>query len=207
MGHGGGVLALPTGAVAYEAVNKLDFQHHAARHAINWYKYMLDIGRDYPNGSLYFVTECIKSKSWGIASFYGQKNPNNTVGVVFEDESCRWEYRGKLETRVGPAPTHGEPNQCVFLRGYRIMLRRDIWDKLMSAAMGFPYHDGESTPDIAATRSESYNEDGQLIRTHFLGDVILEEDISASYLVCHSFFFYLPSFVKLIIIIYTVSPI
>jgi hypothetical protein len=190
-GHGGGVLALPNGAVSYEAVNKQDFQNHASRHAISWYKYMLDMGRDYPNGSLYFVTESIKSTYWGVAAFYGQNNPSNNLRLTFDGEMCRWEYRGKVETRVGPGRTDrsdsdGAPNQCVFLRGYRIMLRRDIWKKLMSAAMGYPYQDGEFSSPLATgmgTRSESFNQEGQLIRTHWLGDVILEEDISASTLV------------------------
>ncbi|KAF8329947.1 hypothetical protein F5887DRAFT_869778, partial [Amanita rubescens] len=61
---GGAVLALPKGATVYEATNKLHFQRHAARHAIRWYEYMLNKGRDVTNGSLYFVTDCIKSVNW-----------------------------------------------------------------------------------------------------------------------------------------------
>ncbi|KAF8340208.1 hypothetical protein F5887DRAFT_857967, partial [Amanita rubescens] len=68
-GTEGAALALPKGATLYEAVNKLHFQKHASSHAINWYKYMLDKGRDISNGSLYFVTECVKSINWGTAVY------------------------------------------------------------------------------------------------------------------------------------------
>lgn len=46
---GGAVLALPEGATVCEAMNKLHFQRHAARHAISWYEYMLNKGRDVTN--------------------------------------------------------------------------------------------------------------------------------------------------------------
>lgn len=57
-----------------------------------------------------------------IVAFYGQKNANN----CFDDESCQCEYRNKLETRVGPSATHGDPsqaNECLHgftISGWRI---------------------------------------------------------------------------------------
>jgi hypothetical protein len=135
---GGAVLALPKGATVYEAMNKLDFQRHAARHAVGWYEYMLNKGRDVTNGSLYFVTDCIKSVNWGIATFYASPAANDYLHLVFDERSCRWEYLGKVEARDGPrstdivTPDGGEPNQCVFLRGYKIMLQPHVWHRLRS---------------------------------------------------------------------------
>ena len=135
----GAVLVLPTGATFYRTRNRLHFQNHASRHAINWYKYMLNNGMDNPNGSLYLVTECTKSLNWGISVFYAHPTANTTLRFAFNEGLCRWDSRGKIEARAGPEPKDitvaddDEPNQCVFLRGYKIMLRPDIWDKLRSA--------------------------------------------------------------------------
>ena len=75
---GGAVLALPKGATVYEATNKLHFQQHAARHAVSWYKYMLKKGRDVTNGSLYFVTDCIKSVNWASQRSMQVRLPTTT---------------------------------------------------------------------------------------------------------------------------------
>ena len=146
----GAVLVLPKGATKYEAVNKHRFQTHAARHAENWYKYILNEGRDISNGSLYFVTECIKSVNWGVAVFYANSNTADNLRFIFDEESCRWVRRDKVEARIGPKPKDiivsddEEPNQCVFLRGFKIMLRPDIWDKL-KGTMAVTSKDGESS--------------------------------------------------------------
>ncbi|KAF8343219.1 hypothetical protein F5887DRAFT_341773 [Amanita rubescens] len=148
----GAVLALPTGATVYEAMNVRHFQAHAARHAARWYKYALNEGgRDISNGSLYLVTECTKSMNWGISVFYANPTANNDHRLIFDRGSCQWELdRGKVVASVGPKPTDiilsddGEPNQCVFLRGFKIMLRPDIWDEL-NGAIDVRCQDGESS--------------------------------------------------------------
>lgn len=133
-------------------MNKLHFQRHAARHAISWYEYMLNKGRDVTNGSLYFVTDCIKSANWGIATFYGSPAANDYLHLIFDQRSCRWECLGKVEARDGPRSTDvvasdgREPNQCVFLRGYKMMLQPHIWDKLRSTIV-VGSQSGESTRD------------------------------------------------------------
>ena len=164
----GAVLVLPNGATVYEAANKFDFQSLAARHAISWYKYMLHEGRDISNGSLYFVTECIKSMNWGISIFYAHSLADDHLRFIVNEGSCRWERLGKVDARVGPNPKDilvsddEEPNQCVFLRGYKIMLRPDIWDKLKSG-MAVTSEDGESSSSAKTTRhSPSQGKSGNL---------------------------------------------
>ncbi|KAF8730468.1 hypothetical protein AX14_005556, partial [Amanita brunnescens Koide BX004] len=154
----GAVLVLQKGATIYQAMNKADFQSHAARHAISWYKYMLNEGLDVSNGSLYFVTECIKSVHWGIAVFYADPIPDDYLRFIAKEGSCLWEQRGKVESKIGPnskdiIPSDDEePNQCVFLRGYKVMLRSDIWDKL-KGAVAVTTQDGEfsSSPSTRTT--------------------------------------------------------
>ena len=135
------------GATVYEARNIFDFQQLAARHAINWYRYMFYKGRDDPNGSLYFVTECTKSINWGHAVFYAHPIHSDYLRLTFDQESCQWESQGKVDARTGPKAKYivgsdEEPNQCVFIRGYKIMLRQDVWAKLKSTVMAVPSPDG-----------------------------------------------------------------
>ena len=139
----GAALALPKGAKVYKAMNKLHFQKHAARHAIDWYKYMLNKGRDISNGSLYLVTKCVKSINWGTVVFYAHPIASDHLRLVFSRDSsrCQWDYCGKVDAREGPESTDiissdKEPNQCVFLSGYKVMLRQDIWNKLLKNAIG-----------------------------------------------------------------------
>ena len=120
-------------------------------------------GMDNANGSLYLVTECIKSINWGISVFYALPTANTSLRFTFNEGLCRWYFRGHIEARAGPEPKDiivtddEEPNQCVFLRGYKIMLRPDIWDKLRSV-VGVTSQDGEfSTPPSVPTTSHSTN--------------------------------------------------
>jgi hypothetical protein len=161
----GAVLALPKGATVYEVRNRREFQTYAARHAISWYNYALNVGMDISNGSLYFVTESTKSMDWGIAVFYAQPTADHFLRFVLKGESYRWVRRGKVEARVGSKSTDGfdcdtgEPNQCVFLRGYKIMLRQDIWDKLNSATV-VKSQDGHSSFTRATSHDSSHGTSG-----------------------------------------------
>ena len=151
----GAVLVLPKGATVYQASYLESFRIHASRHALTWYKYLLDAGMGVSNGSLYFITECTKSVNWGIAVFYARPILNDNLRFIFDGDSYRWDSRGKVEARVGPdsestdmtVSDGGKPNQCVFLRGYKIMLRSDVWNKLNSTTIGTPNDGGFSTPN------------------------------------------------------------
>ena len=154
---------MPKGATIYEALNGLAFQNYTARHAINWYRYMFYKGRNFPNGSLYFVTECTKSINWGTAVFYPHPTTSDYLRLTFDQESCQWDSQGKVDARTGPkakdiiSSDEEEPNQCVFIRGYKIMLRQDIWDKLKSAVMVVPSQDGGFSALPSSTGTSSYS--------------------------------------------------
>ena len=160
----GAVLALPKGAIAYEAGNRRSFQTHASRQALSWYERVLKDGIDISNGSVYFVTECTKATDWGIAVFYARSRANHNLQFIADGESYQWNYRGKVEARIGSQSTDitvsdsGKPNQCVFLRGYKIMLRPDIWDKLNSATI-VTSQDGEFlSPRTSSTSHSTHHE-------------------------------------------------
>ena len=123
------------------------------------------MGRDVPNGSLYFVTDCIKSVSWGIATFYGPSTAYDDLHLDFGERSCQWKFRGKVDAREGPRSMDvivadgEEPNQCVFLRGYKVMLQQHIWDKLLWNTVVVGSQGGESSS--SSTRdSQSHGASG-----------------------------------------------
>ncbi|KIL56457.1 hypothetical protein M378DRAFT_468977 [Amanita muscaria Koide BX008] len=144
-GPEGGVLELPSGATRFGAKDKLSFKELAIRHAENWYRYtVLTRRRDAQNGSLYIVTSCIKCTDWGIAVFDRPSYPQDYLRFITNEENqpgqskYRWKgsgaYMPKVALNRGDAGFNDVdgPNQCVFLRGYKIMLRKDIWKNIMN---------------------------------------------------------------------------
>ncbi|KAJ6514557.1 hypothetical protein DFH09DRAFT_258354 [Mycena vulgaris] len=67
----GAVLALPHGGHLEKLQNVAMMRQYAAKNAESWYRYVNGParGRELVNGSLYLVTGCEKSLSWGMASF------------------------------------------------------------------------------------------------------------------------------------------
>ncbi|KAM6497435.1 hypothetical protein JOM56_007908 [Amanita muscaria] len=151
-GPEGGVLELPLGATRFEAKDKLSFKELAIRHAENWYRYTVSTGcGDAPNGSLCIGTSCIKCTDWGIAVFDRPSNPQdylrfttNETGVTGQSK-YRWQGSGSYVAKVAPNPgsadsnAAGSPNQCVFLRGYRIMLPKNIWNNITNSKVSHNY--------------------------------------------------------------------
>lgn len=161
----GALLALPKGATVYEAGNRANFLAHVSRYALSWYEYVLNRGVHICNGSLYFVTECTKCMDWGIAVFYGPSTANHNLRFISDGESYQWDSRGKVDTRTGSKSTDttvsdsvvGEPNQCVFLGGFKIMLRSDIWAKLKSATSVASQDGGSSRQQTSRATADSTN--------------------------------------------------
>ncbi|KAJ7708866.1 hypothetical protein B0H17DRAFT_971465, partial [Mycena rosella] len=66
----GAVLVLPHGAQLEKLENLDNVRQYAAQNAESWYRYINGArGRGLGNGSLYLVTGCEKTQSWGMASF------------------------------------------------------------------------------------------------------------------------------------------
>lgn len=161
----GALLALPKGATLYDAGNRANLLAHVSRYALSWYEDALNNGVDIFNGSLYFVTECTKCTDWGIAVFYGPSTANHSLRFTSNGESYGWDSRGKVDARIGSKSTDttvpdgelGEPNQCVFLSGFKIMLRLDMWKNLKSATSVTSQDGGSSSPQTSRTTTDSTN--------------------------------------------------
>ncbi|KIL70871.1 hypothetical protein M378DRAFT_66153 [Amanita muscaria Koide BX008] len=180
-GPEGAILELPDGATLLEARDKLSFKELASRHAEKWYKYtIMNRHRDTPNGSLYLVTSCIKCTHWGIAVFdrpsasqdYLQFVDNEVLTITNQNLHLRhhWSGSGAFITKVtrdSDIPDDDGPNQCIFLRGYKIMLRKDVWDNAVD-----PHSTGTSyittSPSSPNAGNERTRPDESSNQNHYL---------------------------------------
>ena len=87
----------------------------------------------FPTDPFYFVTECTKSMNWGIGAFYSRSEAHDYLRYISDQDSCQWKCRGEARTGSKGYSNSRRKRQCVFLRGYKIMLRPDIWKKLKDA--------------------------------------------------------------------------
>ena len=178
----GAVLQVPEGATIFEAENINTFYDIAVRHAKNWYEYMFAnrSSGDIPNGSLYLVTGCTKTGNWGIGALYGQPADTDYLEFTSGDQSSRQPYRwkksGPILTKVGPTSTDivvadgEEPNQCIFLRGYKIILGEKLWKGLKEKALLVPSNRGHSrTPRTPTNISGSQHNTNQRDRAQTTG--------------------------------------
>lgn len=129
-------MTLPEGASRQDLLNLNKFRRHAAENALHWYEFVNGtLGRGSPNGSLYLVTGCDKSTTWGIASVTRASGSNSlslkfTAARVVEAGAAytySWEKYCPATVRIGPTPSSDNSerlqNQCIFLRGFKLTLR------------------------------------------------------------------------------------
>ncbi|KAJ7476179.1 hypothetical protein FB451DRAFT_1246084, partial [Mycena latifolia] len=135
----GAVLALPHGAHLEKLENLENIRKYAAQNAESWYKYINGPrGRGLPNGSLYLITGCEKSQSWGMTSF---NHVREEFQITYKpaagaNSPCSYRWRG-IHARKNPArskkynsPPEGSPNQTTFIHGLSISLGTGIWGTL-----------------------------------------------------------------------------
>ena len=126
----------------------------------DWYKYMMvDRGRVVPNGSLCLITGCIKTKSWCIATFHGRPNDSNRLQFNADGQPRIPGYGWTPKI----SPSTEEPNQCVFLRGYKIILSQEGWEKLEELAASASQSGLSGLPP---TRITSVNQEGSRNRNN-----------------------------------------
>ncbi|KAM6493117.1 hypothetical protein JOM56_011251 [Amanita muscaria] len=160
LGPEGAILELPAGATLLEAKNSLSFKALASRHAEKWYRYtVVTRGGDAPNGSLYLFVEneALTTTDPNLRSKYDWKGSGAFIAKVAMDSDIP-------DSRDGD-----NSNQCVFLRGYKIMLRKDVWDNAVdpySATTAYmPPSSSSSDPESKQMRrDDSGNQNDHLRR-------------------------------------------
>ncbi|KAJ7759336.1 hypothetical protein DFH07DRAFT_443774 [Mycena maculata] len=142
----GAVLAIPLGSQLEKLENLESMQQYAIKNAESWYKYVNGArGRKLTNGSLYLVTGCEKSRSWGIAAFEDLTTdtsfrlsfvPTIEIPTTETDmETLRHKYcweDGPARTKdSGFIPPNDSPlDQTLFIHGLSLSIQTSIWAKL-----------------------------------------------------------------------------
>lgn len=142
------VLIMPDGATSEDYMALGELRRYAIKHAVSWYEFINDkLMREAPNGSLYLVTGCDKSTTWGLATVsYGSPEPPNSLALRFTTTqlvkasatyTCSWQTCYPGSVRTGPDFGDGvqlDRNQCLFVRGFKIMIQPKPTRKSVTAA-------------------------------------------------------------------------
>jgi hypothetical protein len=171
----GAILTLPDGASRKDLRQIARFREYAVQNAESWYNYVNGPrGREAENGSVYLITGCDKSKSWGVASF---SDVSGSFTLTFipategghDNSVFYWEQASLATTNSGPIPVEyfdgaqdRPQNQCTFIRGFKVSLSEGLWatlfgrtpmattivdakpDDILSRSSFVPFHGGGS---------------------------------------------------------------
>ncbi|KIL57964.1 hypothetical protein M378DRAFT_355984 [Amanita muscaria Koide BX008] len=143
---GEAILELPEGASQEGATSPFPFRRLASSNGEEWYKYTIRTrGKDISNGSLYLVTSGTKCRQWGIAVFDKPCTPRESLSFVqnkclFGTPPTKYSWKGSsiFTTKVAPSTQGDSLNQCVFMHGYKITLRQDVFDNLVNDLLRKP---------------------------------------------------------------------
>ena len=147
---------MPLGATSENLQNVASFRRYAASNMVHWYKLVnVDLGCQAKNGDIRLVIGCVKTKSWGIATFANQSRQSSChlrFGSKLSDPSSSdssryfWEYSGTADVKAGPSPGENDglrlvddsgdvvyENQCLFLRTLNPTLSDSVWSKIHHA--------------------------------------------------------------------------
>ena len=110
------------------------FRKVAMERAVDWYEIARELcGESITNCSLYLITGFYKARSWSLASFCDTTAPEpRHIEVVPQDDQGAvikrlWKHTFPVEYRNGPEGYNGNINQCVFIRGFKIAIRDDVF--------------------------------------------------------------------------------
>ncbi|KZP23682.1 hypothetical protein FIBSPDRAFT_453371 [Athelia psychrophila] len=136
------LLTMPDGALGEDYYNDTAIRSFSIANALSWYEFInVKLGRAAPNGSLYVVTGCDKSTAWGIATVEKHSSSRSLSlqftaikGLLGASYSCSWAVTGGAVPRSSlaaedfalGADIKQPQNQCLFVRGYKIMAREGL---------------------------------------------------------------------------------
>ncbi|KAJ7312422.1 hypothetical protein DFH08DRAFT_822160 [Mycena albidolilacea] len=123
----GAILVLPQGASRQNLLPLETFRAHVRKYSAQWYTFARDFLSS--TGSLFVVTGCDKTTSWGIAT---SSTTSSTVGISLKfavvgiAESTlapqyQWKDFSSATVRMsGENWPPGTENQCIFIRGFLV---------------------------------------------------------------------------------------
>lgn len=163
------VLNMPDGACSTEYRGLKELRSYAMRNGESWYEFVNDIlGLEAPNGSLYLVTGCDKSTTWGLAAV-SHGSSSNSIALRFtaaQSVQARASYTFSWETHcpafVRTGPDLGDDdslpqNQCLFVRGLKIRVRDNAVARQVKGAVKVSSTQDMKAGDISSVkRSNSF---------------------------------------------------
>ena len=132
----GALLILPEGAERHDLRNHHLFLEAATQHGADWYRFVEErVGQIIGNDTLYLITGLHKTTSWSLAAFektagtgeYPAQLRVSQAGRNNVTATCIWDTTRALDWRVGPIEKYEDPNQSVFIRGFKIALRTGMF--------------------------------------------------------------------------------
>lgn len=146
---------MPDGASSVDYRGLKELRSYTIRNGESWYEFINGtLGLEAPNGSLYLVTGCDKSTTWGIAAV-SHGSSSNTIALCFTaaqvvqasaSYTYSWETHCPAFVRTGPDLCEDESlpqNQCLFVRGLKIRVRENAVARQVKGAIRI-----ESTQDM-----------------------------------------------------------
>ncbi|KAJ6514740.1 hypothetical protein DFH09DRAFT_1196186 [Mycena vulgaris] len=140
------MLVLPEGASREKLLPLQTFRAHARKHGQQWCNFAGD--RLPSNGSLFIVTGCDKTASWGIATASTASGAISVslkftaVGMAEGSLRPRYEWQEFGSATVRSSREDGSPrteNQCIFIRGFFVPRRKPLFtfisDKFLSFSL------------------------------------------------------------------------
>ncbi|KAF6759379.1 hypothetical protein DFP72DRAFT_133984 [Ephemerocybe angulata] len=192
----GAVLALTSRALLERLSDKAALADNICANAELLYTHADNRRRIGSEESLYIITGCIKSCSWGVAAFQDRMvPPNNTLRLVKRrpapgDEreatspldSYLWTHRGTSEARFGSTETPAsQPDQCLFLQGFKLNFSSAFRDRMFIRNLVKTKRSGRSSggPGDRSSEGQGVDWDGSTGINHYAwapSDSILQMD-------------------------------
>ncbi|KAK7049383.1 hypothetical protein VNI00_005984 [Paramarasmius palmivorus] len=164
----GAVLVLPEGGQREDHRNENAFEDYARRNAPRWFQYINDVrGRRLSESALILVTGVDKTNNWGMAAFNGVDVGPVTMDIVPSPPGAQTKYRFQQSAlacaHTGPIGVNRleSPNQCIFLRGIRVVVRQNRWSSKVSVetqcVQEMPFEDAVARSSSSPRNSRSPN--------------------------------------------------
>ncbi|KAF9260154.1 hypothetical protein L218DRAFT_1055133, partial [Marasmius fiardii PR-910] len=131
----GAVIFPPNGATSIDCRNRTTFREYTEKYSDSWYRFMNEkLGMEVENGAIYFITGFDKTDRWEIAvSGNSLKEQTckiivNTGGLVGGESHLMLSSSSQDETFLSRCSLPNNPhlNQALFIRGFRISIRRKL---------------------------------------------------------------------------------
>jgi hypothetical protein len=129
---------LPNGASTEDLCYRRDLEAYIRRHVLSWYQHIYGtLGLEAGAGPLYLITGHDKSNNWCLGS-YGISATGTGMSLRFIPTDLTAggtvvysaHVIGNIDTRTHVPEGDNPENQCIFIRGYKMTLCRNLMERI-----------------------------------------------------------------------------